>query len=172
MTALRRSSPAILISSTDLTHTALNARAGGVVAYKQVTEHSGTFYRNEATITGFDTGPIVTYDNRIYRVSFQLAIQMSDVSPGSDYNNVRIWLTDGDNTHLCYVDYPPIGTHVINQCIGRTYLHVDPGAGTRRYKLRGEVTFTSTTAQPFASCDVSLPGWIMVEDVGPSTGYS
>ncbi len=176
MTALNRSSPAVLVSTSNMTDDILNNRSGGVVAYQAVTQNSGLFGPQEATITGFDTGPIVTYDNRIYRISYQLALQATPYDPAdtSIGQMARIWLTDGDNNHLCYVDTPRFMFFINeNLCLARTYLDVDPGGGTRRYKLRGEQTFNlAPESLCFAACDTSIPGWIMVEDVGPSTGYS
>ncbi len=169
-----RASPAILVSTSNATEAQLNNRPGGVVAYKAVTQNGGLINSSEATLTDFDTGPIVTDTDRLYRITFQLALQMN--GPADAVVQPRIWLTYGDDTHLCFVDSVGFfGDPNVNECLGRTYLDI-PGANSAlRYKLRGEVIFAaygSTVGLPFPACDTSLPGWIMVEDVGPSTGYS
>lgn len=164
--------PGTVVSTDDLTDDILTSLPGGVKAYKTVTENSGGFRGQEVTITGYDTGNITLDDNRIYRVSFQVAIQQTTPDPdASSWGNFfRIWLTDGGNNHLVYVDDLAFPNET--RCIGRTYLDIDPGAGNRRYKLRGEVTLAIDNCLVFAAADQSIPGWIKIEDCGPSTGYS
>ncbi len=157
----RSTTPGTLDSTSAATHTQVNDVPFGFLAYVTVTSNTGSF-TTEATLTGFDTGTITTLSNRYYRIYFELAVQ-SDAG-----DSIRLFLTDGSNTHLSTCDVWALSANY-NYQVGRSFIHA-PGAGTRSYKVRGQRLTSNGTC--IGACDGPLPGYITVEDVGSSTGWA
>lgn len=147
------------LGSTDRpSYSHYNCLPGGLKCFIAVATES-TFTNTEVTLTDWDTGDITTLANRLYCVSAEAAVQTGHLG-----DTLRLWLTDGDNNHFIHSDVRITDTVNANGQIGHngfSFLHA-PGAGTRRYKLRG-VRIKGSGTQKLAG----VAGSIQVHDVGP-----
>ncbi len=152
----------LTVASRAASYTQLNDLPFGLISYVTVTANTGSF-TSEATLTDFDTGTLATLSNRYYRIYFELAFQTTVIG-----DVVRAFLTDGSNSHLASVDCLMLQQD-FNIQIGRSFIHA-PGSGSRSYKVRAQRV--SGTGTCIGACDATLPGYLTVEDVGPSTGWA
>ncbi len=160
----RSTTPGTLtVASRAASYTQLNDLPFGMISYVTVTANTGSF-TSVATLSGFDTGTFATLANRYYRIYFELAFQTT-VNP----DVVRVFLTDGSNTALAnsdvFLDSPNLNTQV-----GRSYIDAPGASATTRYKVRAQRLTSSGTC--IGACDTDFPGYLTVEDIGPSTGWA